>query len=72
MFTHVGWNRWKNEESFWTSEELAALYYCLWNTLDHTEDVNIRHDIVFLMEKLFQESDTHDPIKEIGYDGSKH
>lgn len=57
MFTYIGKGRWKNESVEWTNDELATLYYCLYRTLDVTSDIDIRHDIVFLMEKLFCETD---------------
>lgn len=65
MFTYVGRGRWINASTTWKSEELATLYYCLWTTLDNTDNVDIRHDIVWLMEKFFNESESNDPVKEI-------
>lgn len=65
MFTYIGRGRWRNAPSEWTSEELATLYYCMYMTLDTTESTDIRHDIVWLMEKLFNESEGFDPIKDM-------
>lgn len=57
MFHYAGNGKWINESAEWTSDELATLYYSLFKTLETTRDVDVRHDIVFLMEKLFCETD---------------
>lgn len=57
MFHYAGNGKWINESMEWDQEELATLYYCLYKTLQSTNDVSVRHDIVFLMEKLFKETD---------------
>lgn len=68
MFTYMGRGKWRSATVEWTSEELATLYYCMHMTLDITENTDIRHDIVWLMEKLFNESEGHDPIKDMSHD----
>jgi hypothetical protein len=39
-----------------TSDELAALYYAIYMSLDHTHDIETRMTLVYLAEKLFNET----------------
>ena len=57
MFHHINKDKWYFEGSEWTSDEIATLYFCLLKTLETTEDVYIRGDIVYLTEKLFKETE---------------
>jgi hypothetical protein len=57
MFTFNG-RKWISDQTEWTDNELAALYYSLWSALERTEDIEVRTELVYLIEKLFNETET--------------
>lgn len=58
MFLYIGDGRWKNTIKEWNRDELDILWYSLQLSLDQVEDIEVRRQIVYLLEKLFNISNT--------------
>lgn len=60
MFLYKGNRRWQSTVKDWNETELATLFHCLEVTLDDCQDMELRRDIVMLLEKMYKISDIID------------
>jgi hypothetical protein len=60
MFWYKGNKKWQNISKEWNETELATLFFCLETTLDNCENEDVRRDIIYLFEKLYNISDIID------------
>ena len=60
MFLYIGNRRWQNTVKEWSEEELMVLWVALDTMLEESHDVEMRRNVVYLMEKFFTISDELD------------
>lgn len=60
MFLYKGNRTWQNTIKEWNETELATLFHCLEQTYEKCEDIEVRRDIVYLMEKMYDISESID------------
>jgi predicted Ser/Thr protein kinase len=57
-FQYIGDKRWLSDKMLWSESEMITLYFVLGEALKNTESSDERHEIVYLMEKIFRLTET--------------
>lgn len=60
MFLYKGNRKWQSTVQEFSELELSTLFYCIEETLEVTQDIDARREIVFLLEKLYKITDAVD------------
>jgi hypothetical protein len=68
LFRYIGNNRWRSDEIIWSEAEMLTLYFVLGEALQNAQSSDERHDIVYLMEKIFRLTETIE-INDCGIEG---
>ena len=64
-FQYIGDKRWLSDKMLWSEAEMIALYFVLNEALTNAQSADERHEIVYLMEKIFRLTETIE-INELG------
>lgn len=64
-FQYIGDKRWLSDKMLWSESQMITLYFVLNEALNNAQSSDERHEIVYLLEKIFRLTETIE-INELG------